>query len=301
MRVTNSLSRDQTIRDIQGHLGRLHELQQQIATGKRFTRIEQDPVAAAQVLRVERGQRAIDQYVKNGINAQVRLGAEEAVVRQGDDILRQARDFALSFAVGNPPYTAEQTTQRQIAADRITGLLNELVALGNTRIGNEYILAGDQSTTPPFDPTPGATFGDYQGGTRARRTEVADGVFVNVNHTGDQYIGPAIAALKTLRDAVDPANLQTEAQVEAGVQAVFTQSQGLLTSLARTGSTGAQLVTTLRNNANLRNDLENVRESVERVPIEEAVAKLLSLQTTVEASYAATGRLLSLTITDYLR
>ncbi|MGE0441755.1 MAG: flagellar hook-associated protein FlgL [Gemmatimonadales bacterium] len=301
MRITNTLRRDQALREIQGNLGRLQELQRQVATGKRFTRADQDPVAAAQVLRVQRGQRGIDQYAKNGTNAQVRLGAEEAVVKQVDDLLRQARDFSLSFAKGDPPYTAEQTVQRQTAADQLSRLLDQAVALGNTKIGNEYILGGDVSTTPPFDQTPGATFGDYQGGGQTRRTAIADQVAVAVNHRGDQFIGPAIAALRDLRDAVDPAGLQTEAQVQTAVQTVFDRSQSLLISLAETGTTGSQVANTLASNGQVRNDLEDVRQAVEAAPLEEAVAKLLSLQTTIEASYTATSRLLNLTLSDYLR
>ncbi|MFN0181414.1 MAG: flagellar hook-associated protein FlgL [Gemmatimonadales bacterium] len=301
MRITNALQRDESLRQIQSNLERLAEFQQQVATGKRFTRVEQDPLAATQVLRVERGIRAIDQYAKNGTAAQVRLGAEEAVVNQLDDLLRQGRDFALSFAKGDPPYTASQATQRQIAADQLTGLLDQAISMANTRIGNEYILAGDRSTTPPFDPTAGPTLGTYQGGTQERRTETADGVFIAVNHTGDQYVGPAIAALKALRDAVDPANNQTEAQVQTEVTAVFAAGENLLVSLAQTGVAGAQLAATLRNNTSYKNDLESVRNRVQGVPLEEAIAKLLSLQTTIEASYTATSRLLSLTLTDYLR
>jgi flagellin-like hook-associated protein FlgL len=37
------------------------------------------------------------------------------------------------------------------------------------------------------------------------------------------------------------------------------------------------------------------------VPIEEAITRMLSLQTTIEASYAATSRMLSLSLSDYLR
>jgi flagellar hook-associated protein 3 FlgL len=301
VRITNALQREESLRQIQSNLERLADLQRQVSTGKRFTRVEQDPLAASQVLRVERGIRAIDQFAKNGTAVQVRLGAEEAVVKQLDDLLRQGRDFALGFAKGDPPYTAAQATQRQIAADQLTRLLDEAIALGNTRIGNEYILAGDHSTTPPFDPTAGATLGAYQGGTQERRTEIADGVFMAANHTGDQYVGPAIAALKALRDAADPANNQTEAQVQTEVTNVFTAGENLLVSLAQTGASGSQLAATLRNNTTYKNDLETVRSRVQDVPLEEAVAKLLSLQTTIEASYTATSRLLSLTITDYLR
>lgn len=300
MRITNVQRRDQTLRDIQGNLARVAELQRQVATGKRFTRVEQDPLAASQVLRADRGTRALDQFAKNGTQAQVRLGAEQAVVQQVDELLRQARDFALSFAKGDPPYTTEQAAQRQVAAEQVGRLLDQAVSLGNTKIGNEYILAGDRSTTPPFDPTAGATFGDYVGGTRQRKTEIADGMFVAPNHTGDKAVGPAIAALKALRDAADPANLQTEAQVQLAVQAVFDASQTLQLSLAETGTTSNQVAATLKSNTLVKNDLANVRDAAQAIPLEEAVAKLLSLQTTIEASYTATSRLISLNLSDYL-
>jgi len=300
VRITNVQRRDETLRDIQGNLARVAELQRQVATGKRFTRVEQDPLAASQVLRADRGTRALDQFAKNGTQAQVRLGAEQAVVQQVDELLRQARDFTLSFAKGDPPYTTEQAAQRQVAAEQVGRLLDQAVSLGNTKIGNEYILAGDRSTTPPFDPTAGATFGDYVGGTRQRKTEIADGMFVAPNHTGDEAVGPAIAALKALRDAADPANLQTEAQVQVAVQAVFDASQTLQLSLAETGTTSNQVAATLKSNTLVKNDLANVRDAAQAIPLEEAVAKLLSLQTTIEASYTATSRLISLNLSDYL-
>ena len=301
MRITNQSRRDQNLRAIQNNLGRAAELQRQVATGKRFSRAEEDPLGTAQVLRARQGQRAIDQYAKNGINAQVRIGAEEAVVKQLDELLRQGRNFALSLAKGDPPYTGAQTTQRQLATDHLDRLLEEAVALGNTTIGNEYILGGEQSTTPPFDPTAGATFGDYQGGTNRRQVEIADGVQVSVNHTGDQFVGPAIGAMKALRNAIDPANSQTEAQVQVEVDNVFAASQRLLVSEAQTGTTANQVASTLTINTNRKNDLENLRASVEDVQVEEAVAKLLSLQTTIQASYSATGRLINLSLSDYLR
>ena len=300
MRITNASQRNQLLRDVQGNLARVAELQRQISSGKRFSRVEQDPLAASQVLRVERGTRALDQYAKNGTEAQIRLGAEEAVVKQIDELLREGRDFALGFAKGDPPYTADQLTQRQAATDHLTRLIDQIVSLGNTRIGSEYILAGELSTTEPFDTTPGATYGDYQGGTRARQIEIADNVFIAPNHTGDQSIGPALTALTALRDAADPANLQTEAQVQAAVQTVFDASQGLQLSLAETGTTGSQVAKTLRSNAVLKNGLADVRAAVEAVSMEEAIAKLLSLQTTIEASYNATSRMISLSLTDYL-
>src|SRR5688572_18176305 len=150
MRITNLIRREQVLRDIQGNLARLSELETQVATGKRFNRVDQDPQAAAIVLQVERGKRSIDQYARNGTAAQVRLGAEQAVIQQSDDLLREARDLALGHGQGNPPFNASQLAERQLAADQLTLVLEQLVAMGNTKIGDEYIFAGESSTTPAF-------------------------------------------------------------------------------------------------------------------------------------------------------
>ena len=70
---------------------------------------------------------------------------------------------------------------------------------------------------------------------------------------------------------------------------------------AQTGTTGSQVASTLRSNTTLKNDLEDLRQSLESIPLDETVAQLLSLKTTIEASYSATSKLLGLTLTDYLR
>ncbi|MEO8449490.1 MAG: flagellar hook-associated protein FlgL [Gemmatimonadota bacterium] len=301
MRITNIVRSEQAIREIQNNLSRLSQLQSQISTGKRFTRSEEDPAGAAQVMRIQSGLRALEQYGKNSTLAQIRSGAEGAVVKQVGELLRDGRNFALSFAKGDPPYTTDQINQRQIAANQLDSILNQVISLGNTQIGNEYILSGTDSTTPPFDPNPGATQGNYQGSVNPRLTTIGDGVQISPNHTGDQYLAPAIAALKALRDAADPANNQTEAQVQAAVTTVFDTADRLLVSEAQTGVVGKQIITNLASQAIIKNDLEDVRSNVQDISLEEASARLLSLQTTIQASYAATSRLLSLNLTDFLR
>ena len=301
MRITSLGQRDQMLRDLQGNLARIAELQHQVATGKRFDRVEQDPMGTARLLLARRDTTAIDQYTKNATNAQLRLGAEEAVLKQVDELLREGRDFALSFTRGNPPYTADQTIQRQAAVEHIDRLLATAVSLGNTRIGNEYILAGGQSLTPPFDATPGATLGDYQGDSSKRKVEIAQGVQIAPNHTGDEYLAPALLALRELRDAIDPANGQTEAQVDTRVAAVFDASQALQVSRTETATTGNYVAATLARNTVVKNDLVNVQSSIQKIPLEESIASILSLQTTLQASYAATSRLINLSLTDYLR
>jgi len=253
------------------------------------------------VVRLQRSLRALDQFAKNRTTTQVRLGAEEAVAKQLDDLLRDARNFALSLGHGDPPFTPAQTTDRQTAAAQITRLLDDAIALGNTKIGNEYILAGQLSTTPPFDTTAGATYGDYQGDSVARTIEVDEGRFVPVNHPGDQYVGPAIAALKALRDAVDPANNQPEAQVDAEVQNVFAAGEALQVSRAESGAIASQLAAADKRAVSYKASIADQLGRLRDVDQEETVAKVLSLQTTIEASYSATSRLLSLSLTDYLR
>ena len=68
-------------------------------------------------MRFDRGTRALDQFDKNATNAQVQIGAEEAV-----------------------------TQQRQVATDQLNRLLDDAISLGNTKIGNEYKVPDERPT-----------------------------------------------------------------------------------------------------------------------------------------------------------
>lgn len=138
----------------------------------------------------------------------------------------------------------------------------------------------------------------YQGDTNQRTIETDAGTTVPANHTGAELFGNVLASLQALvaqietgtstavNTALDPVD-QAQTQV-LGLQA---ETGGILKHLDDVGAALTVRETTLIDR----------RRAAEEVDPTEAAIKLLNVQTSLQAAYAATARVLGLSLTDYLR
>ncbi len=121
-------------------------LQEQVATGRKFTRPGQDPSGAARVLGIDTALGANAQFVRNIGQATGRLNAEENVLAGAGDVLQRLRELTVQAA--NGPLSAES---RAAIATEVRERRAELLALANTRDGNgEYLFSGHSTGTMPF-------------------------------------------------------------------------------------------------------------------------------------------------------
>lgn len=124
----------------------LARVQEQVATGKRFTRAGQDPVAATQALGIDAALSANAQYLRNAGLAANRLGISESALVQVGELLHRVRELAVQAANGPLPLES-----RTLLAAEVRQRLDEMVALANTRDGNgEFLYAGYATSTQPF-------------------------------------------------------------------------------------------------------------------------------------------------------
>ena len=106
-----------------------------------------DPVAAAQILGVNSELTRIDQYEDNADAAESHLQFEESLIDSGEESLQRIRELVLQ--ANNA--TQSNDTRAAIAVE-IEERLDELLALGNaTNSNGEYVFAGFQSNTIPFE------------------------------------------------------------------------------------------------------------------------------------------------------
>src|SRR5262249_10411886 len=168
----------QVLRDLQAGLAKLADAQQQVSTGKRFTRPSEDPVAAASVMRADRALRGITQYRRNSTAVRTRVDAEEATLNQLTDLLSRAKELGISQGAD----TATATTRTETAAE-LDGIIEQVISLGNTKVGNEYLFGGGQTASPPFQAD-----GTYLGDDITRQAEVAEGYVIDTTHTGRQLL-----------------------------------------------------------------------------------------------------------------
>jgi flagellar hook-associated protein 3 FlgL len=303
MRVTDQGRQQQILADLQAKLAEFAKANRQVDTGKRFTTVSEDPVSAVNVMQISSRLQAISQYQRNANFAQVRQKTEEQVIQTVNDLLSSAKNIAVQAAGADIG-----TAQRQQASNQIDLILKQVISLGNTQVGSDYIFAGQKSGSPAFDTTPGGTEGNYLGGTTARQTELEKGLSVTINSTGDTLFGdPApgvpgvISSLKNLRDALAGGAAETQGQIlSTRLSDLVRSSDSLQLPLVDVGGRLAQIDQVGKFQDQLTTQLETQRDSLVSIPPEEAASNLLQLQTALQAAYAATSRVLSTSLTNYL-
>ncbi len=290
MRISNSLTQQRVLRDLQGNLARLAAAQSQVSTGKRFEAMSEDPLAGIQVLGADQGLRAIAQYRRNSTAAQTRIDAEESILGQVTDLLTRAKELAIQEG------TASSTPQtRAMVKSEIDQILGQVIALGNTQVGNEYIFAGHQTGTVPFDTT-----GTYFGDAGQRMIEVGQGYTMPANHSGRELLvdSGVITALQQLSTELGTGSPGTIGPVAGSIDTAFDNVQALL---AVNGSRARQIESAMQNSDALEATHTQRKSDARDIDMAAATSRFVSAQNTLQAALLSTSRLISTSLTDYLR
>jgi len=279
MRIQTLALSQNALRSLRDLTARTARAQLAAADGKRIRTMSDDPVAAGDVLRIDSDLRGVTQYQRNQLAATQRMSIEDVALTSAQKLMQTARTIASgveSLPPGDPA--------RQAAIAQIQTLRDQLVALGNTKSGDEYVFAGGKASQPAFDPA-----GAWQGDTSLRQTEIDDGVTMTMNHTGDQVIAPGLAGLSDLATQLGSG---TPAQVQAAMNSL---------NAAETGARMGTMKDLAANQDQAVLQMQNTRSALADVDPAQAVVELQAQQTALQQAYAVTSKVLSLNLLDFLK
>ncbi len=178
MRLSTAQIFQQGISSILNQQAQLQKTQQQLASGLRVTTPADDPVAAVRILDLTEDLQRLDQFQRNGDMAEGQLALADTVLQDVTDVLQRVRELVVQ--ANNATQTPE--TRRSIATE-LEGRLEELVSLANTRDANgEYLFAGFQAQTQPFNRSGGSVV--YSGDDGQRFLQIAASSQIAVRDSG---------------------------------------------------------------------------------------------------------------------
>ena len=120
--------------------------QEQVASGKRVNRPSDDPAVAGQLLGIKEATSQLEQYNRNSITAESRLGLEETAIAAVSETLMRLRELALTANSG----PVDDTTRSAIGSELIQRT-DELYDTANSRDANgDYLFSGSNSSIQPF-------------------------------------------------------------------------------------------------------------------------------------------------------
>jgi len=148
-RITTAYLFQKTAVDIARKQFDISEIQNQISSGKRLNKPSDGPAEAARVIDLNQAIGRIDQFQRNSIFANQRLGLEDATLSSVNNSLQRVRELALQANSG-----IQTGETRAIIRAEVEQRLQELLDYANASDGNgNYLFAGSKSRTEPFTQT----------------------------------------------------------------------------------------------------------------------------------------------------
>lgn len=195
MRITNNTMTNNFLSSLNKSLARESNLQEQLADGKAIHRPSDDPVKTSRSLRYNTSLSLNTQYTQNAKDAQSWMQTTDSAMSDLSSIMISIREKVVQAGDGSNPQAALQA----LGTD-IDGMINEMVNVGNTKLGDRYVFAGQQDQTLPLIRT-----GDvitYNGDTNKISMPIQPGVATpgqdSVNLTGQDVFGANMSALNNL-------------------------------------------------------------------------------------------------------
>ncbi|MGL5005879.1 MAG: flagellar hook-associated protein FlgL [Plesiomonas sp.] len=259
-----------------------------------------DPIGSVQIMLLERQQSATDQYSKNIKNLMNEYTQQEALMRNGNEILLRGKELVLSL--GNGALSQED---REAMANELESIRDELLGVANSQNPDgDYQLAGNQLKTKPYS----APDYLYQGDSARRTSSTAEGVTLPVNTTADTVFGSgtetvfnAIDKLTTaLRDpAITPDELDKQMQnTDSKIAATSTHLNSAW------GSLGSQMQSLERmEGAHEDNALMNKKMigDIKDLDIPEAVSRLKGYELALTATQLSYSKINDMSLFNYIR
>jgi flagellar hook-associated protein 3 FlgL len=277
------------------------ELQQQIGTGERLSRSSDDPVAAARLRTLERGERLAEIDQRNSDVASNDLAMTDDALGSIANVIIRAQELATHAANG-----VLSPEQRASIGTEITNLQQSLLLVANGRDSAGHALFGGQAAGAAYELVGGVY--TYVG------TATKDGVDLGEG----QSVIPALTGPEVLQFDVD--GVQTDLFAVLGNLAAALQGGVDQTGASRDAldglAAGLDKVTTgqtvigarmgwveLMNDRRIANSelVADEQETIGGADLAETMTRLQEVTTVLEASQASFVRLANLTLFDMLR
>jgi flagellar hook-associated protein 3 FlgL len=288
-RVTQRQISDSALRGLQASLARTQTLQEQLSSGRRVSKPSDDPSGTAAAMKLRSQRRADEQYLRNIDDASGRLATADSALMAISDRLRRARELVV--ASGNGALSSEG---RSALGVELTSISSEVTDLLNTRWLGRPIFGGTVAGDRAVDPTSGTYLGNDLPVTARISREATLRVDVKGTDVGADALPATLTQISS--DVVnDPAALQ------ANLAALDAAASKVLTSLGDVGARAARLETTKTNVDSERLDFTSRISQTEDVDLPETIMNLSAQQVAYQSALGAAGKILQVSLLDYLR
>lgn len=289
MRVTQSMLSNSTLRHITNSYSKLGQLNEQMNTGKKFSKPSDNPVAAMRAMGYRTDLNRIEQYQQNISEVQNWANSTDDALNQVGLALQKIRELTVQASNG----TLEGDQRSYIAAE-VSQLKEQISSIADTQIGGKYIFGGTKTNVPPSK--------DFSQATGQIEVEVFSGIKLPLNFEGAGLFSDLVGDNGEISKLVNSLNANaSEEEIGQYLSAIDVQMDNLLSARATIGAR--------QNRVELMDDRLSSQEVFstrilsdnEDVDLEKVIIDLTSQESVHRAAMSVGARLIQPTLMDFLR
>ena len=306
MKISTSQLFDNSVNQMNRQQSKIAEMQAKLASGKQIVKPSDDSEKSAVIQRL---QTAIDRqsvYERSLDTAENRLASEESALMSSERILQRIRQLAVQ---GNTDTLS--VDDKEILANEITSLREELLSLANTQDANgNYVFAGSNVQTKAFDVN---ADGDiiYQGDKTQTSVDISDQRRLVLNRAGDEVFASVgrvvdgdtqdISFFKVIDDFAQALAGDDEDALNLGLEEISSITEGMGASIADLGAR----ISTVSNQREILEDTnlryQDLLSNAQDLDYATAVTKLSAELLSLEAAQASFAKISQLSLFNYIR
>lgn len=185
MRIADKMQFDQVKGNIAKNRSQMSDLQNQAATQKRVTKPSDDPLAASRVLSNRIDLQGNKQFSKSLTYAKSFLEFTDQSLGEMSEIIMRAKELAISQSNDG----SGNAESRRVVATELDQLYNQMVAIGNRKLGDRFIFGGFHTQNSPFDEK-----GNYAGDSGEMMVHIDKETFLPMNIPGGRvFLGQGVS------------------------------------------------------------------------------------------------------------
>ena len=310
MRISFNSFPDGLVDQLGGLMSQQSKLQTQVSSGQRIKLAEDDPNAMSTVLDAQAEAQATNQYQTNVARQQQLATSNYSAIKSLKTLSDRASEIA-TLAGG-----VKSTADTAAYAKEINEMIKQAVQFANGKDRDSYLFGGTSGAQPfalTTDDQGTVTNVTYQGNTSVNQSEIAEGSTFSAQVIGSNTTGAGPRGLITdsssgadffnhlvsLRDNLTAGNRDLIANTDT----LQLQHDGdnFIYHIGLNGATQSRLETSASVLKDRTLSLNSQVSSAAGTDIAQTVVRLTQAQTAYQAAIQSSGKILSMSLMDYLK
>ena len=169
-----------SIYNLQQGRAKLDKLQEKVALGANINRPSDDPIGSSMLLSVGDQLKAGEHYASNINKANTFMQVTSTALQGMADTMQLAKQL-----IANIPGNSTDATELSNTLSQLTTLKSQIMDMGNTQMGNQYVFGGANNNIKPFN---------QYSGTLTQNSDTVTNIDVTGLSKGMEVSGPGIPA-----------------------------------------------------------------------------------------------------------